>query len=110
MLQETSGAVAVRSSPAFQDSGVCIYEGDSLAVLDAIAANYPEGRFDMVFADPPYFLSNGGVTCHAGRMVSVHKGDWDKSRGADENHAFNRAWLAACVPRAQSCIMQPNAE
>jgi DNA modification methylase len=34
--------------------------------------------FDLVFADPPYFLSNGGITCHAGRMVSVNKGDWDK--------------------------------
>jgi hypothetical protein len=47
------------------------------------------------FANPPYFLSNGGITCPAGKMVSVHKGDWDKSRGADGNHEYNRAWLAA---------------
>ena len=35
---------------------------------------------------PPHFLSNGGITCHAGKMVSVPKGDWDKSRGPDANH------------------------
>ncbi len=51
---------------------------------------------DLIFADPPYFLSNDGITCHAGRMVSVNKGAWDRSRGPDANHDFNRAWLAAC--------------
>jgi site-specific DNA-methyltransferase (adenine-specific) len=76
--------------------GVWLYQGNSLAILEAVADKYPEGCFDMIFADPPYFLSNGGITCHAGRMVSVHKGDWDKSRGAEENHNFNRAWLDRC--------------
>ncbi|HSY30388.1 MAG TPA: site-specific DNA-methyltransferase [Verrucomicrobiae bacterium] len=52
---------------------------------------------------PPYFLSNGGITCHAGRMVSVNRGDWDKSKGADANHEFNRAWLAACQR-----VLKPN--
>jgi len=51
---------------------------------------------DLIFADPPYFLSNDGITCHAGKMVSVNKGEWDRSRGPDANHEFNRAWLAAC--------------
>ena len=37
-------------------------------------------RFDTIFADPPYFLSNDGITCHSGKMVSVNKGDWDKSK------------------------------
>lgn len=50
----------------------------------------------MVFADPPYFLSNNGITCHAGKMVSVNKGTWDKSKGVCENHRFNLEWLAAC--------------
>ena len=50
----------------------------------------------MIFADPPYFLSNGGITCHAGRMVSVNKGKWDKSRGVKENHQFTLDWLKAC--------------
>ena len=45
------------------DRGVWLYHGNSLELLDAIAAKYPEGRFDCIFADPPYFLSNGGITC-----------------------------------------------
>ena len=51
---------------------------------------------DMVFADPPYFLSNGGFTCHGGRRAPVRKGAWDASRGVAEDHRFNVAWLAAC--------------
>jgi site-specific DNA-methyltransferase (adenine-specific) len=50
----------------------------------------------MIFVDPPYFLSNGGITCHAGKMVSVNKGKWDKSKGIEENHKFNLAWLKEC--------------
>ena len=48
------------------------------------------GEFvDLIFCDPPYFLSNGGITCQNGRMVKVDKGDWDKSNGAEVNHQFN---------------------
>jgi len=78
------------------ERGVWLYHGNCLELLDAIAAKYPEGRFDCIFADPPYFLSNGGVTCHAGRMVKVDKGAWDKSRGPELNHEFNLAWLSRC--------------
>jgi len=78
----------------FHDSKhhIKIYQGDCLDILAAI----PAECVDLIFADPPYFLSNNGITCHAGRMVSVNKGDWDRSRGPDANHEFNRAWLAAC--------------
>jgi site-specific DNA-methyltransferase (adenine-specific) len=76
--------------------GVWLYCGDTLGALDAIAAKHPQGCFDMVFADPPYFLSNGGITCHAGRMVKVDKGEWDKSRGPELNHEFNTEWLRRC--------------
>jgi site-specific DNA-methyltransferase (adenine-specific) len=69
-----------------------LYHGDCLEILSSI----PESSADLIFADPPYFLSNGGITCHAGKIVSVNKGDWDKSRGPDANHEFNRSWLAAC--------------
>jgi len=48
---------------------------------------------DMVFADPPYFLSNGGVTCVGGRVVRVDKGNWDKSQGITGDHNFNLLWL-----------------
>jgi len=64
--------------------------------MDALIGEYPEGRFDMIFADPPYFLSNGGITCHAGKMVKVDKGRWDKSRGPELNHEFNTAWISRC--------------
>ena len=62
--------------------GVWLCHGNSLELLDTLAAKHPGGVFDMIFADPPYFLSNGGITCHAGKMVKVDKGEWDKSRGA----------------------------
>ena len=80
-----------------------LYHGNSLELLDAIAAKYPDGRFDAIFADPPYFLSNGGITCHAGKMVKVDKGDWDVSRGPELNHEFNREWLLRCQK-----VLKPN--
>jgi len=82
---------------------VRLYHGNSLELLDSIAAKYPEGRFDAIFADPPYFLSNGGITCHAGKMVKVDKGDWDKSRGPKLNHEFNLEWLRRCQR-----VLKPN--
>ena len=87
--------------PVFDDPKhhIRLYQGDCLDLLALI----PESSVDLVFADPPYFLSNGGITCHAGRMVSVNKGDWDKSRGPAANHEFNRAWLAACQR-----VLKPN--
>ena len=80
-----------------------LYHGNCLELLDAIAAKYPEGRFDAIFADPPYFLSNGGITCHAGKMVKVDKGDWDVSRGPELNHEFNTEWLRRCQR-----VLKPN--
>jgi site-specific DNA-methyltransferase (adenine-specific) len=80
-IEANSGVKPLLPSPAFEDSKhhIKIYQGDCLEILTQIS----EGTVDLVFADPPYFLSNGGITCHAGRMVSVNKGEWDKSRGPD---------------------------
>lgn len=50
----------------------------------------------MVFADPPYFLSNGGFSVQAGKCVSVNKGDWDKSHGLASDTEFNYRWIKAC--------------
>src|SRR3989344_3262363 len=61
-----------------------------------ILAELPENSVDMIFADPPYNLSNGGITVHAGRMVSVNKGDWDKSKGFKDDYDFHYKWLEAC--------------
>lgn len=83
--------------------GIHLYHGDCLEVMDAMAARHPNGCVDLIFADPPYFLSNGGITCHGGRMVKVDKGAWDKSRGAEENHNFNREWLRRC-----QALLKPN--
>lgn len=50
----------------------------------------------MIFADPPYFLSNGGISVQSGKQVSVNKGDWDKSRGFAADNEFNYKWLKLC--------------
>lgn len=51
-------------------------------------------KFDMIFADPPYFLSNGGISCSGGKAVSVNKGAWDKSNGRERDAAFTREWIS----------------
>ena len=53
-------------------------------------------KFDMIFADPPYFLSNGGISVQSGKIVCVDKGDWDKGRSQEEVNAFNLEWLSLC--------------
>lgn len=69
-----------------------LYRGDCLDVM----SSFPEEYVDMIFADPPYNLSNGGFTCKSGRQVPVHKGDWDVSRGLESDHEFTLKWLSAC--------------
>lgn len=51
-------------------------------------------KFDMVFADPPYFLSNNGLSIQSGKIVSVNKGKWDESEGFEYINDFNRKWLS----------------
>jgi site-specific DNA-methyltransferase (adenine-specific) len=53
-------------------------------------------KFDMIFADPPYFLSNGGISLQSGKVVCVDKGDWDKGKSQDGMMAFNMEWLRLC--------------
>lgn len=66
--------------------------GDSLEIMRSMN---PES-FDCIIVDPPYHLSNGGISCRNGKRVSVDKGDWDKSQGAEANFEFHKAWLAEC--------------
>lgn len=76
-----------------------LYLGDCLEVLE----HFPENSFDMIFADPPYLLSNGGFSVHAGRRVSVNKGEWDKSNGLKEDFDFHLNWVRACKR-----VLKPN--
>ena len=52
--------------------------------------------FDMIFADPPYFLSSDGISCSGGKMVSVNKGDWDRTLTQEDKHIFNKKWIGEC--------------
>ena len=79
-----------------EDYGIWLYQSNCLEFMDKLLNRHPNGIFDMIFADPPYFLSNGGITCQAGKMVKVDKGDWDKSQGPEVNHAFNFEWISRC--------------
>jgi len=76
----------------YDKEGVKLFHGDCLEVLNSL----PENSVDLIFADPPYFLSNGGISCKAGKMVSVNKGDWDKSKGLESDFEFNITWIKAC--------------
>ena len=69
-----------------------LLQGDCVAVTDGLG----EGVFDMIFADPPYFLSNGGISCRRGKVVCVDKGEWDKGGTLETVDAFNLRWLSAC--------------
>ena len=51
--------------------------------------------FDMIFADPPYFLSGGGISSQSGKIVCVDKGIWDKPTTPKDLDSFNLRWLSA---------------
>ncbi|MBT3393076.1 MAG: site-specific DNA-methyltransferase [Elusimicrobiaceae bacterium] len=71
--------------------------------MEKMLNKHKEGVFDCIFADPPYFLSNNGITCSNGKMVSVNKGKWDESKGILKNHEFNKKWLGLCKK-----LLKPN--
>ncbi len=65
--------------------------GDTFLTLPDI-----DFKFDMIFADPPYFLSNGGISMQSGKVVCVDKGEWDKGKSQEEMREFNIRWLRLC--------------
>lgn len=83
-----------------EEASFRLYTGDCLEVL----ASLPEASVDLVFADPPYNLSNDGITCQNGRMVSVNKAEWDRSKGFEVDVDFHEAWILACKR-----VMKPDA-
>lgn len=89
----------VKNKPYFKDGNFVLYHGDCLEIINQL----PENSVDMIFADPPYNLSNGGFTVHAGKMVSVNKGEWDVSKGFLDDYAFHYRWMQACKR-----VLKPN--
>ena len=68
-----------------------LLQGDCMELLSQF-----DFKFDMIFADPPYFLSNDGISFQSGKIVSVNKGEWDKGKSSEEINDFNMRWLSAC--------------
>lgn len=75
--------------PYYQTKSELLILDDAFCALKKIKPD----SIDMIFADPPYFLSNDGITCSSGKMVSVNKGNWDKTL---DKHKFNRRWIKLC--------------
>jgi site-specific DNA-methyltransferase (adenine-specific) len=78
--------------PFYKSDDFTLYNGDSLEIMSRL----PDNCIDMIFADPPYMLSNDGFSCQNGKMVSVNKGKWDKSKGFEDDLLFHEAWLKQC--------------
>lgn len=68
-----------------------LLEGDCIKLLPQF-----KFKFDMIFADPPYFLSNDGISIQSGKIVSVNKGDWDKGGTVESVNRFNLQWIGVC--------------
>jgi site-specific DNA-methyltransferase (adenine-specific) len=78
--------------PYFAADGFELYHANSVEFMHGL----PDESVDLIFADPPYNLSNDGFTCHAGRRAPVNKGDWDRSRGPEGDFSLHLAWIRAC--------------
>ena len=91
VVRSPVSAQVLTDKPYFQSGSFTLLHDDAVRALSRL----PENSVDMIFADPPYNLSNGGFTVHAGRMVSVNKGAWDTSEGFDDDYRFHYSWLAA---------------
>ena len=72
-----------------------LYQGDCMQVIEQL----PDNSLDAIFADPPYFLSNGGISVQSGKQVCVDKGDWDKGGTPEHIYQFNKQWLSLCRPK-----------
>lgn len=76
----------------YNDNYSTLMLGDSFKILKKIKGN----SVDFIFADPPYFLSNGGITVSSGKQVLVNKAKWDEGYTLDMKHRFNRKWIKLC--------------
>jgi len=83
----------------FKNNNSTLHLGDAVEILNSLEAE----SVDLIFADPPYNLSNDGFTCQSGKQVSVNKGHWDKSEGFDVDFDFHNRWIEACYR-----VLKPN--
>jgi site-specific DNA-methyltransferase (adenine-specific) len=88
----TNNLIIEGYEPYYTVTDFSLYLGDCLSLLKRI----PDNSINVIFADPPYFLSGGGVTCSGGKMVSVNKASWDTQMHIQEIHSFNKDWLSEC--------------
>ena len=65
--------------PFYNSKNIVLYNENTFDVLDLLIKQ--DKKFDTIFADPPYFLSNDGITCINGKMIKVNKGALAKGRG-----------------------------
>lgn len=82
---------SLSQKPYFAGKDFALYHADSIELMNEL----PENSIDMIFADPPYNLSNGGFSVQSGKMVSVNKGAWDVSKGFKDDYEFHHRWLQA---------------
>lgn len=76
----------------YEKDNFTLYKGDCNRILPKLEPK----SIDMIFADPPYFLSSGGISCQSGKQVSVDKGEWDKSLDINERLNYHRKWIRKC--------------
>lgn len=80
------------NKPYFDTENFKLYKADTFRFLKCIE----DKSIDMIFADPPYFLSGDGISCHAGKQVLVNKGNWDKTKTIEDKIKYNRKWIKEC--------------
>lgn len=80
--------------PFYKNNNYTLYLGDCIQTMDLLIQQ--QKKFNLIFADPPYFLSNGGTSMHSGKRVKVDKGLWDKSKGFKEDYEFTHKWISCC--------------
>lgn len=67
-----------------------LLHGDNLEQINQI-----NHKVDMIFANPPYFLSKGCSLQINGIWKNFEKGEWDRERDFEAIKAFNYKWLSA---------------
>lgn len=92
LISSITNSKILKEELYYKDCFNTIFNANCFDILDSI----PDESIDMIFADPPYKLSNNGITCQNGRMVSVNKGRWDSSSGLEEDSSFHNRWIASC--------------